>query len=70
MNKLKGTFVVMVTPFKEDETIDEKGLRENIDWYIQEGINGVISTGSTSEFASLSPEELRQVIDITVDQVN
>ena len=70
MEKLRGTFVVMITPFTQDEHIDEKGFRENIDWYIQEGIHGVISTGSTSEFASLSPEELRQMIDITVDQVN
>jgi len=69
MGKLKGTFTVMVTPFTQDEELDEKGLRENIDWYIEEGIHGVICTGSTGEFANLSDEEHRKVIDITVDQV-
>jgi 4-hydroxy-tetrahydrodipicolinate synthase len=69
MNKLGGTFTVMVTPFTPDEQLDEKGFRENIDWYIEEGIHGVICLGSTGEFANLSIEERRLVIDLTVDQV-
>jgi 4-hydroxy-tetrahydrodipicolinate synthase len=69
MNKLKGTFTVMVTPFTEDEELDEKGFRKNIDWYIEEGIHGVICLGSTGEFANLSIEERRRVIDLTADQV-
>ena len=67
MKKLKGTFAVMVTPFKQNEDLDEKGLRENIRWYIKEGIHGVICNGSTSEFANLSKEERKRVIDITVE---
>jgi len=70
MEKLRGTFVVMVTPFTQDEQLDEKGFRANIDWYIAEGIHGVICLGSTGEFASLSNGERRKVIDLTVDQVN
>ena len=59
----------MVTPFRENEDLDEKGLRENIDWYLKEGIHGVICNGRTGEFANLSKEERKRVIDITVDQV-
>ena len=70
MEKLRGTFVVMVTPFTQDQRLDEKGFRANIDWYIAERIHGVICLGSTGEFASLSNEERRKVIDLTVDQVN
>ena len=69
MKKLKGTYVVMVTPFKENEDLDEKGLRANIAWYIREGIHGVICNGSTSEFANLCKEERKRVIDITVEAV-
>jgi 4-hydroxy-tetrahydrodipicolinate synthase len=69
MKKLKGTFVVMVTPFTDNEDLDEKGLRQNIAWYIKEGIHGVICNGSTSEFANLSKEERKEVIDIVVDEV-
>jgi 4-hydroxy-tetrahydrodipicolinate synthase len=60
---------VMVTPFTEDEQLDEKGFRENMDWYIAEGIHGVICLGSTGEFANLSVEERRRLIELTVDQV-
>ncbi len=69
MKKLKGTFAVMVTPFTDNQDLDEKGLRKNIAWYIQEGIQGVICNGSTSEFANLSKEERKFVIDVTVDEV-
>jgi 4-hydroxy-tetrahydrodipicolinate synthase len=69
MKRLRGTFVVMVTPFKKNEDLDEKGLQENIDWYIREGIHGVICNGSTSEFANLSKEERKRVMDISVDAV-
>jgi 4-hydroxy-tetrahydrodipicolinate synthase len=69
MKKLKGVFTVMVTPFTPEGSIDENGFRGNIDWYIKEGIHGVICLGSTGEFASLSIEERRRVIDVTVDQV-
>ena len=70
MKKLRGVFTVMVTPFISDEKLDGKGFRENIDWYIEEGIHGVICLGSTGEFASLSINERKRVIDLTVDQVN
>ena len=60
----------MVTPFTPDEELDEKGFRRNIDWYIEEGVHGVICLGSTGEFANLSMEERKRVIDLTADQVN
>jgi len=42
MEKLRGAFTVMVTPFADDDELDETGLRKNIDWYIEQGIHGVI----------------------------
>jgi 4-hydroxy-tetrahydrodipicolinate synthase len=69
MKELKGTMVVMVTPFTEDDQVDEQGFRKNIDWYISEGVHGLICNGSTSEFANMNREELYRCMDITVDQV-
>jgi 4-hydroxy-tetrahydrodipicolinate synthase len=69
MEKLRGTFTVMVTPFTPDEKLDKEGFCANIDWYIEEGIHGVICLGSTGEFANLTIEERKSVIDLTVDQV-
>ena len=68
MKKLKGTMVVMVTPFTEDGQIDEQGFRKNIDWYIEEGVHGLICNGSTGEFANMNREELGRTLDITLDQ--
>ena len=67
---LKGTFVVAVTPFKSNEELDLEALKENIDFYIENGIHGVVATGSTGEFASLSLEEHKKVIEVVVDRVN
>lgn len=69
MKKLRGAFTVMATPFTSEEELDEKGFRENIDWFIEEGIHGVICAGSTGEFANLTKEEHKRLIDITVNQV-
>jgi len=66
--KLRGAFAVLVTPFNKDYSLDEIGLRENIDWLIAEGIHGIIPAGSTGEFVSLSENERKRLIEVTVDQ--
>jgi len=68
MDKWRGVFAVMFTPFHEDESLDEQCLRKHIDFLIAEGVHGIICTGSTGEFASLSHEERLRVVDITVEQ--
>jgi len=59
----------MVTPFTEDENLDEAGFRKNIDWYIDEGIYGLICTVSSGDFVNYLKEEHRRVIDIAVDRL-
>jgi len=56
-----------VTPFDERDEVDEEGLRENIEFQIKEGIHGLVPTGSTGECATLSYEEHKRVVEITVD---
>ena len=60
----------MVTPFKKNEDIDAEALRSNIDFYIKNGVHGLVVGGSTGEFATLSPEEHKEIIKAAVDQVN
>jgi 4-hydroxy-tetrahydrodipicolinate synthase len=69
MKKLKGTIVVAVTPFTSQDEIDEKGFRQNLDWYISEGIHGICCTGSSGEFLSLTEDEFKRLVDITLEQV-
>ncbi|MBS7639886.1 MAG: 4-hydroxy-tetrahydrodipicolinate synthase [Candidatus Bathyarchaeia archaeon] len=70
MKRFEGTYVVAVTPFKPNEELDLEALKENIDYYIENGVHGVIVCGSTSEFASLSIDEHKKVVEVAVDHVN
>lgn len=70
MKEIEGTYCVMVTPFKKEEDIEVEGFRSNIDFYIQDGVHGLVVGGSTGEFHTLRPEEHKQIIKIAVDQVN
>lgn len=69
MVELKGICVVMVTPFQKDEQVDYGALRSNIDWYIEQGVHGVIPLGSTGEFVALEDDERKKVLEVTVKQV-
>jgi len=60
----------MVTPFKSNEDLDVEGLKSNIDFYVQNGVHGLVVGGSTGEFATLTQEEHRKIISAAVDQVN
>lgn len=68
--KFEGIYVVLVTPFKEDESLDEERLRAHADRVIEEGVDGVIVGGSTGEFASLSEEERKTLIKLVIEHVN
>ncbi len=64
----KGAFTALVTPFAGGG-IDEKALRDHIEFQIAEGIRGVVPCGTTGEASTLSHEEHIEVVRITVDQV-
>lgn len=69
MKEWAGSFVVCITPMSDDQEIDEQGLKENIEWYIEMGSAGICCCGSTGEFVSLNREERLRVARISVDQV-
>jgi len=62
-----GALSAIITPFR-DGAVDEKALRELIEWQIQEGVDGLVPCGSTGESATLSHAEHEQVIGVTVQQ--
>ena len=64
----KGSYTVMVTPFKADGSLDEAALRKFVDWQIEQGTQGLIPLGSTGEFLSQTREERRRVAAIVVEQ--
>lgn len=66
----EGSFVALVTPFKDDESLDEAKLKELLEFQIDGGTHGIVPCGTTGESPSLSEEEHDRVIEITVDTVN
>jgi len=63
----KGSMVAIVTPFSNDK-VDEKKLRELIEFQIKNGSSGIVPCGTTGESATLSFEEHDRVIEITIEQ--
>ncbi len=63
-----GAIVALVTPFR-DGKVDEKALCELIDRCVAEGASGFVPCGSTGESATLSHDEHRRVVEITVKAV-
>jgi 4-hydroxy-tetrahydrodipicolinate synthase len=65
----KGSIVAIVTPFKKGK-VDEKKLRELIDFQIAHGTAGIVPCGTTGESATLDVQEHEDVIRITIEQVS
>jgi len=63
-----GAIVAIVTPFKKGK-VDERSLRELIEFQIKNGTDGIVPCGTTGESSTLSHEEHDRVIEITVDAV-
>ncbi len=63
----EGVFPAIITPFKEDYSLDEEGLRRNIEFLEKSGIAGIVPCGTTGESATLSFEEHKRVVDIAVE---
>ena len=63
----EGIYVAIPTPFKNGK-VDERALREHIEFLIEKGVDGIVHCGTTGESATLSYEEHEEVIAITIDQ--
>ena len=64
----KGIIPAMVTPLTKEGKVSEKALRTFADYLIEGGSHGLFVVGTTGEFYGLSPEEKKELFEITVDQ--
>ena len=65
----KGMATALVTPMTSTG-VDYDNLARLIDFQLENGINALVSVGTTGESATLSPEERKDVIRFTVNRVN
>ena len=67
--RLRGCGTALVTPFKQDESVDESALRELVHWQLESGIDFLVPCGTTGETPTLSHDEWLRVIDLTIETV-
>lgn len=70
MSVFTGAGVAIVTPFKDDESIDYEGFAKNIEYQIANGTDAIIVCGTTGEAATMTEEEHLDVIRYCVKVVN
>lgn len=66
--ELRGILVAATTPFTQDgANIDEEALRGQVERLVSAGVHGLVPTGTTGEFTTLSQQEYRRVIELYVE---
>ena len=66
MQKFIGTGVALVTPFKEDLTVDFDALIKLVNFNIENGTNYLVINGTTAESSTITKEEKEQIIEVIV----
>ncbi len=67
MNKLIGTGVALITPFKSDLSVDVEALVALVENQIENGIDYLVVLGTTAESATLSKEEKQAVVRTIIE---
>jgi 4-hydroxy-tetrahydrodipicolinate synthase len=67
---LKGTGVALVTPFKANMEVDYDALAQVIEFDIANGVNYLVTLGTTGETPTLDKNEKRAIVDFTLEKVD
>jgi len=63
----KGSIVALITPFKEDR-LDESNYIELINYHLENGTHGLVPGGTTGESPTLSHDEHKKIINLSVKE--
>jgi len=63
----KGSLVALITPMRQDGSIDEKAFAALVDWQINEGTAAVVPAGTTGESPTLNHAEHKRVVEIAIE---
>ena len=69
MIRLRGAFTAMITPMKEDGSIDYDGYRKLLRFQMEEDIDGLVPLGTTGETPTLDEDEEQRIIDVVMEEV-
>lgn len=66
----KGIYVALITPFKDDLSVDYETLEKLIDFHLENNTDGIVVCGTTGEAATLTIDEYEKVIKFVNDKVS
>jgi 4-hydroxy-tetrahydrodipicolinate synthase len=67
--KFEGIYTPIITPFRDDFSIDYERLSEVVEFLIGAGVDGIICAGTTGEYYAQSVEERFQLMDFLQQQI-
>lgn len=66
---LTGLGVALITPFKDDESVDYDALCKLIDYQIQNGVDYIVTLGTTAETPTLTCDEKAKITALVIDRI-
>ncbi|MFW5798222.1 MAG: 4-hydroxy-tetrahydrodipicolinate synthase [Planctomycetota bacterium] len=66
----QGMMVALVTPFKDDLTVDYDKLEELIQWHVDQGTDGLIILGTTGESPTVTHDEHNEIISFAIQKAD
>jgi 4-hydroxy-tetrahydrodipicolinate synthase len=70
MKKFRGTGVAIVTPFKNDSSIDFSALGRVINHVLKGGVNYIVAMGTTGEASTLTKDEKQAIIAYVTETID
>lgn len=70
MKKFRGTGVAIITPFKNDSSIDFAALGRVVNHVINGGVNYIVALGTTGESVTLTKDEKKAVISYVIEAID
>ena len=69
MKPITGSIVALVTPMRDDGSVDYDALRRLIDWHVEEGTQCIGVVGTTGESPTVTVDEHCEIIRVAVEHV-
>lgn len=69
-NKLKGSFVALITPFNNDGSVNYKKIEELVKFHLDNDTDGIVALGTTAETPTLSDDEKFKIAELVIKIVN
>jgi 4-hydroxy-tetrahydrodipicolinate synthase len=64
--RLSGLFVAVVTPFRDDASVNLHAMERHLHWLVEQGVHGVMVSGTAGEYVSLTDQERKELAVQTV----